>query len=279
MGRLDNKVAIVTGGGGGIGTATCLTLAREGASVAVADIDEAKAERCAAAVRAAGGVAQAVVVDIADEASVRQAVAAVVERFGHIHILDNNATIAAHQHAVPDRTVTDMAVETWDRTMEVNLRGTMLMCKHTIPVIIQSGGGSVINISSGAAIVGDVRPVAYGVSKAGINAMTRYIAAAYGKQGVRCNTIMPGSTETETFLELTPPARLDMHLRHSLLSRLGRPEDIANAVLFLASDESAMITGQDFGVDGGMLIHTPFMVESAQVAPVTDQRPDTRPAG
>ncbi|MCU1359085.1 MAG: short chain dehydrogenase family protein, partial [Ilumatobacteraceae bacterium] len=131
MGRLENKVAIVTGGGGGIGTATCLTLAREGAAVAVADIDEAKAERCAAAVRAAGGDAQAVIVDISDEASVQRAIAAVLARFGRIHILDNNATIAAHHHAVPDRAVIDMAVETWDRTMEVNLRGTMLMCKHS----------------------------------------------------------------------------------------------------------------------------------------------------
>jgi NAD(P)-dependent dehydrogenase (short-subunit alcohol dehydrogenase family) len=277
MGRLENKVAIVTGGGGGIGTETCLTLAREGAAVAVADIDETKAERCTAAVRAAGGVAETVVVDISDEASVRLAVAAVVERYGPIHILDNNATVAAHHHVVPDRMVTDMAVETWDRTMAVNLRGTMLMCKHTIPVIVESGGGSVINISSGAAIVGDVRPTAYGVSKAGINALTRYIAASYGKLGVRCNTIMPGSTATETFLELSPPERIDMHIRHSLLSRLSRPEDIANAVLFLASEESAMVTGQEFGVDGGMLVHTPFMVESSQVAPVTDQHLDNRP--
>ena len=270
MGRVDGKVAIVTGGGGGIGTATCLTLAREGAAVVVADIDLTKAETCAAAVRAAGGTAMAVAVDIADEASVERAIAAIVERFGAIHVLDNNAAVVANSHPVPDRMVTDMAVDTWDRTMAVNLRGTMLMCKHTIPLMIAAGGGSVINISSGAAIRGDVRPMAYGVSKAGMNAMTRYIAASYGKDGVRCNKIMPGSILTETWQRLTPPERLELHLQHTLAPRLGGPEDVADAVLYLASDESAMVTGQEFSVDGGMLIHTPYMVESTRTAPVTD---------
>ena len=271
MGRLDGKVAIVTGGGGGIGTATCLTLAREGASVAVLEIDLAKAQVCVDKIAAAGGVGFAVQVDISDDDSVRRAVAEVVERFGTIDVIDNNATIAAQHHRVPDRSVTEMDIETWDRTMAVNIRGTMLMCKHTIPVMIAHGGGSVINISSGAAITADVRPTAYGVSKAGINALSRYVAASYGKQNVRCNTIMPGSTMTETFLQLTPPERLDMHLRHTLLPRLSQPQDLANSVLFLASDESSMITGQEFCVDGGMLMHAPYYAESASVAPVTDQ--------
>jgi NAD(P)-dependent dehydrogenase (short-subunit alcohol dehydrogenase family) len=270
MGKLDGKVAIVTGGAGGIGTATCLTLAREGAMVVVADVDATRAEDCADKVRDAGGVAEGIQVDISNEASVQSLIGAVVDRFGAVHILDNNATTVGWHLSTPDRMVTDMSVDTWDQMMAVNLRGTMLMCKHTIPVMIAAGGGSVINISSGAALHGDVRPVAYGVSKAGINAMTLYIAASYGPQNVRCNTIMPGSTMTDTFLQVTPPERLEMYARHTPLGRLGRPEDIANAVLFLASDEAGMITGQEFSVDGGMIITTPFWYESKQTVAATD---------
>jgi NAD(P)-dependent dehydrogenase (short-subunit alcohol dehydrogenase family) len=270
MGRVDAKVALVTGGGGGIGVATCILLAQEGATVVVADIDEAKAQQCAQRVREAGGTAEALAVDISDEASVEGAIRFATDRFGRIDILDNNATTVGWLLPVPDRTITEMSVDTWDQMMAVNLRGTMLMCKHTIPVMIDGGGGSIVNISSGAAITGDVRPTAYGVSKAGINSVTRYVAASYGKQGIRCNTVMPGPTITDRFLEVAPPERLDMLLRHSLLPRLTQPEDIANAVLFLASDDSAMITAQDFLVDAGLLSHTPIWYDSTQTVPATD---------
>jgi NAD(P)-dependent dehydrogenase (short-subunit alcohol dehydrogenase family) len=274
MGMLDGKVAIVTGGGGGIGRATCLALAREGASVVAADIDGKAAQASAEAVAAVGGTALCIELDITREAEVQKAVKTVVDRFGAIHILDNNATVAAHQHRIPDRAVTEMDVETWDKTMAVNLRGTMLMCKHAIPAMIGSGGGSIINISSGAAIAGDSRPMAYGVSKAGINAMTLYIASAYGHAGIRCNVIMPGPTATQTFLELTSPQRLDLYRDHMLVPRIGRPEDIANVVVFLASDRSAMITGESLRVDGGLLnVHTPYQFDPrAATILVTDHQ-------
>jgi NAD(P)-dependent dehydrogenase (short-subunit alcohol dehydrogenase family) len=275
MMRLAGKIAVITGGGGGIGRATALRLAQEGASVAVLDINAKSAEASAQAVRDIGGVAEAYQLDISAEDSVAKAVDALVARFGAVHVLDNNATVAAHHHRVPDRAVTEMEVETWDETMAVNLRGTMLMCKYVIPVMIRSGGGSIINISSGAAISGDVRPMAYGVSKAGINAMTLYLASTYGVNGIRCNTVMPGPTATETFLELTPQARLDLYQSHMLVSRLGRPEDIANVVAFLASDDSAMVTGESIRVDGGIIgVHTPYMIQARDM-PISDHQRGT----
>jgi NAD(P)-dependent dehydrogenase (short-subunit alcohol dehydrogenase family) len=272
MPKLEGKVAVVTGAGGGIGRATSLALAREGAAIAVADINLETALGTVAAVRATGAVAEAIQFDISNEEEVKRGVAAIVARFGVVHVLDNNSTIAAHHHRVPDRTVTEMDVETWDRTMAVNLRGTMLMCKHVIPVMIKSGGGSIVNVSSGAAIIGDVRHAAYGVSKAGINSLTLYVAATYGKFGIRCNTVMPGPTMTRTFLELSPQARLDVYQKHMVLGRLVQPEDIANAVLFFACDDSAMITGENMCVDGGLLrVHPPYSVEIAESnVPVND---------
>jgi NAD(P)-dependent dehydrogenase (short-subunit alcohol dehydrogenase family) len=255
MGRVEGKVAIVTGGGGGIGSATARTLAREGASVAVVDIDGDRAASVVSDIEAAGGAALAFRANLSEESEVVNAIEATVSRFDGLDILHNNAALTESDFLSRDTQVTDLALEVWEETMAVNLRSQMLTCKHAIPEMIRDGGGSIINMSSGASLKGDRTRTAYGVSKAGVNTLTMYVATGYGKQGVRVNTIVPG-------LIITDAVRA--HLTESMLAGLGRailaprpgePEDIANLVLFLASDESRYITGQMIAIDGGMSAH------------------------
>ena len=255
MGSLRGRVAIVTGGAGGIGSATATAIARAGGSVAVLDIDGARADEVARAIGSHHGTTLGVQVDLADEAAVKSAVDATVAHFGRVDVLHNNAALTDSDLLSRDTQVTDLSVEVWDDTLAVNLRSQMLMCKHVIPHMIETGGGSIVNMSSGASLKGDRTRTAYGVSKAGVNTLTMYVATAYGKQGVRVNTIVPG-------LIITDAVRA--HLSEGILSRLGKatltpyvgePDDVANLVVFLASDESRYITGQMIAIDGGMSAH------------------------
>jgi NAD(P)-dependent dehydrogenase (short-subunit alcohol dehydrogenase family) len=255
MGRVDDKVAVVTGGAGGIGEATARALAREGASVAVVDIDGAGATTVAEAIQASGAAAIGVTADLSDESAVAAAVRSVVSHFGRLDVLHNNAALTDSDFLSRDTQVTDLALEVWDRTMTVNLRSQMLTCKHAIPEMVRNGGGSIINMSSGASLKGDRTRTAYGVSKAGVNTLTMYVATSHGKQGVRVNTIGPG-------LIITDAVRA--HLTEHMLAGLGRatltpyvgvPDDVADLVVFLASDESRYITGQMIAIDGGMSAH------------------------
>ncbi len=255
MGRLEGKVAIVTGGGGGIGSATALRLSAEGAAVAVVDIDGGRAESVVRDIDVAGGVALAVPADLSEESDVVGAIQAVVSRFDGLDILHNNAALTESEFLSRDTQVTDLALEVWEQTMAVNLRSQMLTCKHAIPHMVRRGGGSIINMSSGASLKGDRTRTAYGVSKAGVNTLTMYVATSYGKQGVRVNTIVPGLVITDAVRAHLTERMLEGLGRAILVPAPGEPEDIANLVLFLASAESRYITGQMIAIDGGMSAH------------------------
>jgi len=258
MGRLDGKIAIITGAASGIGRVTAERVAAEGARTVVADLNAAGARDVAAKIAAAGGQAIAVPVDLGDTDSVRAMVDTAVAAYGGLDILHNNAAATALA-ATRDLPVSEADPAVWDETMQVNLRGTMVAIQAAVPHLIARGGGSVINTASGAGLAGDVRPPAYGASKAALVSLTRYVATEFGRQGVRCNAISPG------FIIIPEkPGREAVHatmLRHQLTPRLGRPEDIAALVVFLASDESAFITGQNICVDGGALAHQPFLAD------------------
>ena len=259
MGQLDGKVAIVTGAGSGIGRATASRMAGEGARVVVADINLDTAKETVTAIEAAGGEAVAQWVDIGDEAAVEAMAQAAIDSFGRLDCIHNNA---ANVSVVPrDLDVVGMDVEVWDATMNVNLRGTMLGCKHAIPRMLANDGGSIVNTSSCAGQFGDLNRVAYGVSKAGIDSLTRYVATLYGKQGVRCNAIAPGVVDTPALAANVPIEQVEMFLRSAVTPTLGKPDDIARVVVFLASDASGFITGQVINVDGGMTMHNPLYGE------------------
>jgi NAD(P)-dependent dehydrogenase (short-subunit alcohol dehydrogenase family) len=255
MGRLEGKAAIVTGGGGGIGGATARALAREGASVAVVDIDGERAGKVVATIVESGGRAIAVQADLSEEADVVTTVEATVGQLGRLDILHNNAALTDSEFLSRDTKVTELDLEVWERTMAVNLRSQMLTCKHVIPEMVRNGGGSIINMSSGASLKGDRTRTAYGVSKAGVNTLTMYVAAGHGKQGVRVNTIVPGLIITDAVRAHLSERMLAGLGRATLTPYVGEPDDVANLVVFLASDESRYITGQMIAIDGGMSAH------------------------
>jgi NAD(P)-dependent dehydrogenase (short-subunit alcohol dehydrogenase family) len=253
--RLIDRVAIVTGGGGGIGGATARALTREGASVVVVDIDEEAAQQVAGSIAETGGSAFAIKADLSEESQVVSVIEAAMSTYGRLDVLHNNAALTDSDFLDRDTAVPDLALEVWERTMAVNLRSQMLTCKHAVPQMIVGGGGSIINMSSGASLKGDQTRTAYGVSKAGVNALTMYVATSHGKMRIRANTIVPG-------LIITPAVRA--HLDEKILASLGKatltpylgqPDDIADLVVFLASDESRYITGQMIAIDGGMSVH------------------------
>jgi NAD(P)-dependent dehydrogenase (short-subunit alcohol dehydrogenase family) len=261
VGRLEGKVAIVTGGSGGIGRTTVRTLAREGASVVVADLKIETAEAVAEQVRADGGHAVGCAVDVSDEDAIRAMIAVAVDTYGGLDVLHNNAAAIGDGRAGSDYDLAKVEVEVWDRTFAVNVKGVWLGCKHAIPVMIERGGGSIINTSSGSGALGDVTNPAYGVSKGAVNTLTLYVATQYGKQGIRCNAISPGLILSHSVENFGGQKYVDMLEEHHLTPRVGKPEDIANAAVFLASDESSFVTGQILGVDGGILSHAPTVAD------------------
>jgi NAD(P)-dependent dehydrogenase (short-subunit alcohol dehydrogenase family) len=252
-GRVHGKVAIVTGAASGQGAATSRMLAREGARVLLADINSEGAQKVVHEIAALGGEAVARQVDVGSEAGVEEMVGAARQHFGRLDILHNNAALVSPEHLAADHLVTDIPVETWERTLAVNLRGPMLACKFAIPLMLEGGGGSIINTSSGAGFHGyPVRP-AYGVSKGALHALTVSVAVEFGRQGIRCNTIVPGVVPGNRGLS---EEYLAMRRRLSVTPFLGEPEDIAYLALYLASDESRYITGQKIAIDGGTSIAT-----------------------
>lgn len=260
MGRLEGKVAIITGAASGIGEATAERVAAEGARTVVADIDGDGARTVAEKIKAAGGEAFAVAVDLGDVASVRAMVDAAVAEYGGLDVLHNNAA-ATRVAATQDLPIAEADPDVWDLTMRVNLRGTMVATQAAVPHLIARGGGSIINTASGSGLLGDLRNPAYGASKAGLINFTKYVATEFGKQGVRCNAVSPGFIVTAAKAQPGREAVLELMLRHHLTPRLGRPEDVAALVVFLASDESSFITGENICVDGGMSAHQPFVAD------------------
>ena len=251
--RLDGKVAIVTGGGKGIGLRYARGFASEGAAVVIAEIDETAAERAAAEIRATGARAIEAPTDVSDEASVKRMVERAIAELGKIDVLINNAALfaGAWDERGPSH---ELTVEQWDRMMAVNVRGTWLCCKHVVPHMREHGGGSIINISSGTAWKGSAGFLHYVTSKAAVAGMTRALAREYGADGrIRVNCIAPGSTESETL----PAAGDAEHARvfsQRIIQRAEMPEDLVGAAIFLASDDSAFITGQVIHVDGGSVL-------------------------
>jgi len=254
MGRLDGKVALITGAGSGMGRLAALLFAREGAQVVVAEVDPKAGEETVAQVGAAGGEAMFARTNVAKEADVAAAVRAGESAFGRIDVLYNNAGIFPAE----DGSVTDIDEALWDRIQDVNLKGTFLICKHGVPALLRAGGGSIVNIASFVALVGCTVPQdAYTASKGGVIALTRSLAVQFGPKGIRTNAICPGPIETPMLTSwlLTDPAAQQLRLNRIPMGRFGHPEDIVYMALYLASDESAWTNGAVLSVDGGITVN------------------------
>ena len=247
MGRLDGKIAVITGAAGGMGREAALLFSEEGASVCVADVSDEQGERTAAECRDAFFQR----VDVADSASVEEMYAAVSGRYGVIDVLYNNAGISP----ADDASILETDEEAWQRVQEVNLKGVFLCCKHGIPHLLERGGGSVINVASFVALVGAATSqIAYTASKGAVLSLTRELAVEFARRGVRVNALCPGPVETPMLMRLfeDDPAAYERRRVHLPMGRLAKAREIALGALFLASDESSYVTGATFLVDGGL---------------------------
>ena len=249
--RLSNKVCIVTGGASGIGLATCEVFVREGAKVVIADRDLAAADMAVAALTQKGGQAMAVQCDVSNADSVAGMVQATVAAHGRLDVIVNNAGYGIAG------SLSETSDEDWEALMGVNVRGVFLCCKHAIKQMQKNGGGTIVNVASVVAAVGIRNRAAYVASKGAVAAMTRSIALDYVASHIRCNAIAPGTIDTPYYTEILAKAADPVAIRKGLearqpMGRLGTPEEIANGILFLASDESAFATGSILTIDGGM---------------------------
>ena len=251
MGRLDGKVCVITGAGGGIGRASALRFAEEGGRIACADIVEDTGRATAAAVVDAGGEAEFFRTDVTDEASVRTLYDGADQRFGAVHVLFNNAGALLPG----DVSVVDTDVDVWRRVLDVNLTSVFLCCKHGIPKLLAAGGGSVVNMGSISGLIGSATSqIGYAATKGGVIALSRDIAIEFARRGIRCNALCPGPVETPLALQLyDDEAAWQRRAVHIPVGRLGKAEEVAEAALFLASDESSFVTGASLVVDGGIV--------------------------
>jgi NAD(P)-dependent dehydrogenase (short-subunit alcohol dehydrogenase family) len=247
-GRLDGKVCVITGAGGGMGREAAIVFTNEGAKVCVSDVDEALAEET---VSLCSGDAFALRVNVADESQVERMYGSTVEQFGGVDVLYNNAGISPGD----DASVLDTSVEAWQRVQDVNTKGVFLCCKHGIPYLLERGRGSVINVASFVAILGAATSqISYTASKGAVLSMSRELAVQFAREGVRVNALCPGPVETPLLLAIfgDDPAAFARRQVHWPTGRLGKPREIVNAALFLASDESSFVNGAAFVVDGGL---------------------------
>ena len=251
MDRLTGQVALITGAGSGMGRAVSQMFAQEGAAAVLVDNQAEPLAETVTRIEEAGGQVESAVCDVSDEHSVNRAVAAGIRRFGKLTVIYNNAGIMPEQ----DHSVLDTNPEVWDWVQDVNLKGVYLVCKYGIPAILAAGGGSVINVASFVALVGCTVPQdSYTASKGGVIALTRSMAAQFGSRGVRVNAICPGPIETPLLMDwlLTDPEAKSLRLSRIPLGRFGKPEDIGYLAIYLASPESAWMTGAALNIDGGI---------------------------
>jgi len=245
MTRLEGKTAVVTGAGGGIGRAICVAFAEAGADVVCVDIDEFEVGRTAALVTAGGAASVALAADVALESTAAAAVSAAGD-LGGVNIAVNNAVFD-----LPLGPLTDISLEDWQRTMDVNLTSAFLLSKHAIPVMAATGGGSIIHVASQLGSVGRPGRPWYCAQKAGLIGLARAMAIDHAQQGIRVNSLSPGPTETGRYVANFDTVEEARASSHTLVDRLGDPDEIAAGAVFLASDESSFMTGADLVIDGG----------------------------
>ncbi|MFD4176155.1 SDR family NAD(P)-dependent oxidoreductase [Streptomyces anulatus] len=253
MDRLKEKTAVITGAGSGIGRAAAVLMGREGARIVVADYDTAAAEETAALVEKAGGQALPATVDVTDEGSIADMIAATVREFGGVNVLCNHV---GGTNPRTDLDVLRMDMEEFQRGIARNVTSTLLGTRHALPHMLRAGGGSIINTASVAALVGDVLQTAYGAVKAAVVSITKSTAVQYGPHNVRCNAIAPGAVLTPALENNLPESVVEDLKKGNALPYLGSPEDIGHTMVFLASEESRYLTGQLLVVDGGMTMQS-----------------------
>ena len=255
MDRLTGKVAIITGAGSGIGEASAIRFAREGATVVAVGRRAASVERVVATMRDAGHTAMACVADIGEESQIAAMIKQTVDAYGRIDILFNNAGLTDPEIMSADRDIVTMQADVWDQVLRVILRGSALAAKYAIPHMITGGGGSILFSGSARGSQGDMLYTAYAASKAALVSLSQNIAAQYGKQGIRSNILVIGMILTQAARDGYPPEVARIMERHHLTPFIGEPDDVASAAVYLASDEARFVTGQQFFVDGGIASH------------------------
>lgn len=258
MGRVTDKVALVTGGASGIGLSSATLLAKEGAKVVIADFNVDGAREAAQEIKSNGGEAVGIFLDAGDEISIMEAVEFTVKEYGTINVLYNNV---GSTNLRKDLDIVNMDLDEWDRLMNLNLKSVLLGTRFAVPHMIKAGGGSIINTASMAGFFSDSIRSAYGASKAGVVNLTKYIATQYGKNKIRCNAVAPGLILTPAARNNMSPEVLDIFAKFNALPYHGEPEDIGNTVVFLASDEAKFITGQTIQVEGGHYIANPSIAD------------------
>ena len=248
--RLANKVALITGAGSGIGRASSLLFAKEGAKVVAVDLKKETADETVSMIGAAGGTSVSFSADVSKSKDVEGMIAFAEKSYGALHVIFNNAGIFHPK----DDSVTNTDEEIWDMVINVDLKSVFLGCKYAIPALLRAGGGSIINTASFVALMGAAAPqIAYTAAKGGVLSMTREIAVEFARQNIRANSLCPGPVETPLLAQLlADPKRRERRLVHIPMGRFARAEEMANAALFLASDESSFITASAFVVDGGI---------------------------
>jgi NAD(P)-dependent dehydrogenase (short-subunit alcohol dehydrogenase family) len=252
--RLNEKVSIITGAGSGMGRVAALRFAAEGSSVVVADMQKASAEETVRQIRATGGEATAIAVDVSVEADAKDMVDVAVEKFGRLDVLYNNAGIMPEA----DHSVVDTPIEIWDQVMAVNVRGVYLACKYAIPRMLENKRGSIINVSSFVALLGcSVPQDAYTASKGAILALTRSLAVQFAPNGIRTNAILPGPVETPLLMEwlVKDEQAKKIRLARNPSGRFGKPDEVVSMAVYLASDESAWTNGASLVIDGGISVN------------------------
>ncbi|MFE5642247.1 SDR family NAD(P)-dependent oxidoreductase [Rhodococcus sp. NPDC056516] len=255
MNRLEGKNVVITGAASGIGRAAAQLMAAEGAKVLVADLDPARAEEAAEAIRETGGNALGFGVDVMNEDSLAAMIEKAVAEFGGINVLCNHV---GGSNPRKDLDLLRMDLDEWDRVMSLNVRSTVVASRLAIPHMNSAGGGSIVNTASVGGLIGDSLQSAYGSAKAAVIRLTQYIAVQYGANGVRCNAVAPGAIMTPALVDNIPADVIDGMKQANALPYLGEPEDIAHAMVYLASDESRYMTGQTLVVDGGLTSKSPL---------------------